>query len=140
MVIPFDSFAVSAREVELDDFNGQMFSVALGNITDGGRIDKDALSFETQSMPTASIELPSDLVKQISYNRSNSTVIRIFHSVYLTDTLFVNRDSDKYDFIYAKVGSVIISASVAGIEKVEGVSDPPILISFAKKYPVSKVL
>ena len=127
-IIPFQSFAVSVREVDPGKFRGQAFSVSLGGtITRDSRISEDSLSFGNQStMTTASIKLPEDLFEQIasSWNQSR---IRIVHTVFLHESLFVQRTDDEF-----KVGSIIISASISGMDEVEGISDPPILISFVK--------
>lgn len=100
-IIPLTSFAVSAREVESSDFDGQTFSITLNN---DGRIDRDALSFETQPIPTASIKLPANLVNEANISLPNTTNFRISHSVFLNDALFVQ---DEFDNV-----SVIISADL----------------------------
>ena len=55
-------------------------------------------------------------------NISNST--RITNAVFLSDSLFLRRD-DKF----MKVGSVIISAAVVGIDKIRELN-PPVTLNF----------
>ena len=113
-IIPFQSFAVSVREVNPDEFRGQTFSVSLGGtITEDSRISEDSLSFGNQfTMTTASIKLPEDLFEQI--NATNKTDLRISHTVFLNDTLFVRENgSDDFEEESEVVGSVVMAATLS---------------------------
>ena len=77
---------------------------------------------------TASIRLPNNLFSAVP-NVTNNT--RITHAVFLSDSLFLRRDSNDLE-----VGGIIISASVVGYNSIQSL-DPPVSISFLKN-PVYK--
>ena len=122
VVISQRSFAVSIQQVNLQTFSqdGQTFNVNIGNnqtivlddIIVGDTVD-------TQSI--ASISLPNNLLDSIP-NISNST--RITNAVFLSDSLFLRRD-DKF----MEVGSVIISATVVGVDTIKDLN-PPVTLTF----------
>ena len=119
VVISQRSFAVSIQQVNLQTFsqNGQTFNVNIGNNQSNDIIVGDTV--DTQSI--ASISLPNNLLGLIP-NVSNST--RIANAVYLSDSLFLRRD-DKF----MKVGSVIISATVVGVDTIQELN-PPVTLTF----------
>ena len=100
-IIIRDSFAVSVENVNETEFrvNPPSFSGARFNIS-----------------TNSSIKLPKDLLNFI--NNSGAS-LRIAHSVYRTDSLFLRRDTNNME-----VGSLIISISIVN-QTVEEL-DPPI--------------
>ena len=135
LVITRRTFALSVQQVDLDQFTeiGQNFSANLGgfsNLNTNESIDSSDLSFElrTTTQATASVILPSNLFNAI-YNVTSNT--RITHAVFLSDSLFLRRDSNNLE-----VGGIIISARVVGYNSIESL-DPPVSISFLKN-PVYK--
>ena len=135
MVITRRTFALSAQQVDLNQFMeiGQNFSANLGgfsNLNTNESIDSSELSFEMRmtTQATASIRLPNNLFSAVP-NVTNNT--RITHAVFLSDSLFLRRDSNDLE-----VGGIIISASVVGYNSIESL-DPPVSISFLKN-PVYK--
>ena len=90
--------------------------------------------FQKDTMETplmdASITLPMDLV-----DRLRGEKLRVVNSALLTDSLFVvERDSmlgKRLANGTMVVGNVIISASVAGVERVVGLEEP-VVIRFAQ--------
>ena len=126
VVISQRSFAVSIQQVNLQTFsqNGQTFNVNIGNNQSNDIIVGDTV--DTQSI--ASISLPNNLLDSIP-NVSNST--RIANAVYLSDSLFLRRD-DKF----MKVGSVIISATVVGVDTIQELN-PPVTLTFQINNSVS---
>ena len=135
MVIPRRTFAVSVQQVDLNQFMeiGQNFSANLGgfsNLNMNESIDSSDLSFEmgTTTQATASIRLPNNLFSAVP-NLTNNT--RITHAVFLSDSLFLRRDSNDLE-----VGGIIISASVVGYNSIESLN-PLVSISFLKN-PVYK--
>ena len=135
VVITRRTFALSAQQVDLNQFMkiGQNFSANLGgfsNLNTNESIDSSELSFEMRmtTQATASIRLPNNLFSAVP-NVTNNT--RITHAVFLSDSLFLRRDSNDLE-----VGGIIISASVVGYNSIESL-DPPVSISFLKN-PVYK--
>ena len=127
VIIPLNSFAVSVQEVEVAEFEGQTFSALLDFVFgEDERIDVDDLVFEESPVATTSITLPPTIFMSIPMNTSS----RIIHSVFLTDSLFTTRKKTSIE-----VGSIIISAAIAGNIKVKGL-EPPIMLTFVKS-PVS---
>ena len=130
MVITRRTFALSVQQVDLDQFMelGQNFSANLGdfsNLNMNESIDSSDLSFElrTTTQATASIRLPSNLFSALP-NVTNNT--RITHAVFLSDSLFLRRNSNDLE-----VGGIIISARVVGYNSIQSL-DPPVSISFLK--------
>ena len=115
-------FAVSVQQVNFQSFlqDGQTFSV---NVGDNKTLELDDIMVgdTLDSQATGSISLPNNLLDSIP-NISNST--RITNAVFLSDSLFLRRN-DKF----MKVSSVIISAAVVGIDKIQEIN-PPVAISF----------
>ena len=124
VVIAQKSFAVSVQQVDPEEFSksGQTFSVNLPDFTQQN-ISSDDISFEhaSASPPTGSIQLPSSLFSSLPDNLSNAS--RITHAVFVTDSLFLRRN-----FSYKRVSSVIVSASVVGVENLNGLSPPVNLV------------
>ena len=130
MVITRRTFALSVQQVDLDQFMelGQNFSANLGdfsNLNMNESIDSSDLSFElrTTTQATASVRLPSNLFSALP-NVTNNT--RITHAVFLSDSLFLRRNSNDLE-----VGGIIISARVVGYNSIQSL-DPPVSISFLK--------
>ena len=135
MVITRRTFAVSVQQVDLNQFMeiGQNFSANLGgfqNLNTNESIDSSDLSFEKRmtTQATASIRLPNNLFSAVP-NVTNNT--RITHAVFLSDSLFLRRDSNDLE-----VAGIIISASVVGYNSIQSLKQP-VSISFLKN-PVYK--
>lgn len=114
VVITQMSFAVAVEEVLVDKFEeegGQTFST------------NDVTSNNTTSTSTGSVMLPGNLFRRLPINNTNITSNRIVNSFYLTDALFLRRDRNNKE-----VASLIISASVAGVDRVENL-DPPVALN-----------
>ena len=120
VVISQRSFAVSIQQVNLQTFsqNGQTFNV---NIRSNDIIVGDTVD----TKPIASISLPNNLLHSIP----NSN--RITNAVFLSDSLFLRRN-DKL----MEVGSVIISATVVGVDTIQELN-PPVTLTFQIIYSVS---
>ena len=130
VVITRRTFALSVQQVDLDQFMelGQTFSANLGdfsNLNMNESIDSSDLSFElrTTTQATASVRLPSNLFSAVPNVTSNT---RITHTVFLSDSLFLRRNSNDLE-----VGGIIISARVVGYNSIQSL-DPPVSISFLK--------
>ena len=137
VVITRRTFALSVQQVDLDQFMelGQNFSANLGdfsNLNMNESIDSSDLSFElrTTTQATASVRLPSNLFSAVPNVTSNT---RITHTVFLSDSLFLRRNSNDLE-----VGGIIISARVVGYNSIQSL-DPPVSISFLKN-PVYKTM
>ena len=137
VVITRRTFALSVQQVNLDQFMelGQNFSANLGdfsNLNMNESIDSSDLSFElrTTTQATASVRLPSNLFSAVPNVTSNT---RITHTVFLSDSLFLRRNSNDLE-----VGGIIISARVVGYNSIQSL-DPPVSISFLKN-PVYKTM
>ena len=129
MVLIRGSLAVAVQEVEPDNFLGLTFSADVTNGFDdtNSQLDMDSLSFSPETDDAiASLSLPSSLFNKINASK-NST--RITQSVFLTDSLFLRRESN-----FSVVGGIILAASVVGTTLIG--LDPPIQLSFVKN-PVS---
>ena len=137
LVIARESFAVAVQEVKPDEFarKGQVISLNLGDNAFGGQgLGNSTLDFSgnhSTSPPTASLALPNNLLKALANQNSSQNSTRITNSVFLTDSLFQRRDKR-----YKEVGSIIISAGVVGIDRVTGLTNPPVTLVF-QKNPVS---
>ena len=120
-VIAQTSFAISVQQVnteELSEF-GPAFSVNLPDFTQQN-ISSNYLSFErSASFPTGSIEMPSRILHGSLYNAS-----KVLYAVFVTDSLFLRRS-----FSYQRVSSIILSASVVGVESLRGLQ-PPVNLRF----------
>ena len=116
VVISQRSFAVSIQQVNLQTFskNGQTFNVNIGNDQSNDIIVGDTVD----TKPIASISLPNNLLDSIP----NSN--RITNAAFLSDSLFLRRD-DKF----MEVGSVIISATVVGVDTIQELN-PPVTLTF----------
>ena len=129
MVLIRESLAVAVQEVEPDNFLGLTFSADVTNGFDdtSSKLDMNGLSFSSETDDAiASLSLPSSLFNNLNASK-NST--RITQSVFLSDSLFLRRDSN-----FSVVGGIILAASVVGTTLKE--LDPPIQLSFVKN-PVS---
>lgn len=125
IVITQNSFAVSIQEVRPDDFEeggGQTIIANLGENNQGINLGFNRSSI-MKTPPTASLSLPKNL---FTLSTSNST--RITNSVFLNDALFLRRSIN-----YRVVGSIILSAGIAGVERVENLTNPPVNLEFQKK-------
>ena len=118
VVLAQSSFAVSAKVLNPEEV--QSFGV---NVRNNQSLTSDDLTFRglPNSQPTASINLPNNLFNSMS-NISNNT--RITNAVFTSDSLFLRRDTR-----YTKVGSVIISATVVGVDTIRNIN-PPVTLSF----------
>ena len=123
VVLPLDSFAVSVQEVNVEEFDMEVFSVSLGSNFFSGdlELNENNLNFSSVPSSTASLTLPESLFD--SRPASNSS--RITRSVFLTDALYLRRNDSTLE-----VGSVIIAASVVN-SSVQGL-EPPIILTFLK--------
>ena len=131
VVITQSTFAVSVQALDPSEFGGLTFSASLGDQfhTNNEPINPDILSFDDsqQSTPTASISLPTNTFERAGL--LNST--KIIQSVYLTDALFLRRNDSQ-----RVVGSIVIAAGLANGGRVNGLTNPPVKLSFLKN-PVS---
>ena len=122
VVLAQRSFAVSVQRINFEEFstNGQTFSVNVGagqNLTSDNLMFADLLDIP----PTGSISLPNNLFSFVA-NVSNNT--RITNAVFISDSLFLRRDTR-----YTEVGSVIISATVVGVDTIRNLN-PPVTLGF----------
>ena len=110
VVLVQKSFAVSAKVVNPE--KAQSFGV---NIRNNQSLTSDDLTFGglPNSQPTASINLPNKLFNSMSNNT------RITNAVFISDSLFLRRDTR-----YTEVGSVIISATVVGVDTIRNLNSP----------------
>ena len=134
IIITQKSFAVSVQQVNTEEFTqfGQTFSVNYRGFTDENQtLSSNDLVFgsTSQQQSTAAINLPNNLLSGLPNITKNNT--RITQSVFTTDSLFLRRNSYNLE-----VGSVIISTTVVGENRISGL-DPPIDLRFLVN-PVSK--
>ena len=135
VTIALTSFAISVQEVQQDRFQGQAFSALLGTefgFNEEEVIDSDSLVFERHQNATVSIDIPDSLFNRINVTSEMNDTRRIIFTVFLTESLFSQRQQDSQE-----VGSIIISARIVGGVTFENLN-PPVLISFIKK-PVSSL-
>ena len=129
MVLIRESLAVAVQKVEPDNFLGLTVSANVTNGFDGtnSQLDMNSLSFSPETDDAiASLSLPSSLFDRLNVSKNNT---RIVQSVFLTDSLFLRRESK-----FLVVGGIILSVSVVGATLVG--LDPPIRLTFVKN-PVS---
>ena len=133
IVIAQKSFAVSVQQVNAEEFtkSGQTFSVNYRGFTDENQTlsSNDLVFGSTSQQSTAVINLPNNLLSALPNITKNNT--RITQSVFTTDSLFLRRNNYNLE-----VGSVIISTTVVGENRISGL-DPPIDLRFLIN-PVSK--
>ena len=131
VIIPQDTFAVAVQEVNETAFMMEppSFSVNLEGFTFGNistsPINPNSLGFGGSNMtapPIASVNLPSNL---LSFTNDSLGPVRITNALYLTDALFLRRNSNES---FQEVGSIIIAASVVN-QTIQGL-DPPINLVF----------
>ncbi len=140
IIITLTSFAISVREVDPENFNGQDFSVNVGdsfNFDGNMAIDPDSLSFSESPQATASLSIPDDFFMHLDLsvfagedNTTSKALPRIINSVYLSDILFLRREESVLE-----VGSIIMAASLSGGATVENLTNPITLV-FVKKPSV----
>ena len=115
VVITQTSFAISVQEVEVETFQGQTISA--------NGVNLDFNNSETvTTKPAVSLELPRNLF-QVS--TGNST--RITNSVFLNDLLYLRRDTKNLN-----VSGIIISAGLAGIDRVYNLTNPTVNLEFQR--------
>ena len=129
VIIARSQFAVSAQEVELNQFM-QTFSFTAedhSHVSNISRIKSNDLYFgEIMNKSIASISLPNNLFNAL-HNVSKS---RVTHAVYLSESAFLRRENSNLE-----VSSVIISASIVGAGPIKGLKNPPVILSFkVSKY------
>lgn len=117
-----DKFAVSVQQIDSTTFNGLNFSTMLTNFSSDQKISSNSLVFNhpIDLSSTGSIALPSDL----PLNKDNNSQPRITLSVFASDALFLRRNKNNLE-----VGSIILAASVVGVERVSNI-DPPVTMMF----------
>ena len=133
VIIAQKSFAVSIQQVDIEEFKqfGQTFSVNYRGFTDRNKtLTSDDLVFgmDSQQPTTAAINLPNNLLSTLP-NVTNNT--RITHSVFTTDSLFLQRHNN-----FLEVGSVVISTTVVEKDNLRGLN-PPVGLRFLAN-PVSR--
>ena len=137
LVITQESFAVAVQEIKPDEFaiKGQINSLNLGNNSFGSQgLGNSTLDFSgnsSTSPPTVSLALPNNLFSAIANENYSQNATRLINSVFLSDSLFQRRNKR-----YKEVGSIIISARVLDVDRVTGLTNPPITLVF-QKNPVS---
>ena len=119
VVVAQQSFAVSVQEVEADSFEGQTISA---NVMAGGINLGFNNSEIVETKPAASVQLPSNLFRASKGNSS-----RITNSIFLTDALFLRRNPG-----FDSVGSIIMSAGIAGVKRVYNLTNPRVRMEFQK--------
>ena len=130
-VIARNNFAVAVQEVKPDVFasKGQVISLDLGeNAFDGQGLGNSTFDFNNNhevTPPTASLALPNNLFKTLTNQNISQNSTRLTNSVFLSDSLFQRREKG-----YREVGSVIISAGVVGVNNVNGLTNPPVILVF----------
>ena len=121
-VIAQKSFAISVQQVDTKELSksGQVFSVILSDFAQQNITSED-LSFKSPaSIFTGSIEMPSRL-----FHGNFSNASKVLHAVFVTDSLFLRRS-----FNYQRVSSIIMSASVKGVETSLRGLQPPVNLKF----------
>lgn len=118
-VFAFRTFAIQIQPIDPDTFQGQTFTVDLGSVEESmnitGNIPEESLRTSdkagtTTKRETASIELPKDLLNDLSLcsssnSSSSSNQNRFSFSVFLSDILFQNPEQS-----HLELGSVIVAA------------------------------
>ena len=129
-----DEFAIHLDEIMVGMYNGVTFTVAT---------DVDALSsngFNDSSISTVpreainrigscSFSLPNsflDDLRNAGRLETNQTLSRFGYTVFSNDAFFQPRESSEsaVQFQGFEVGSVIVSATVAGIDRIENLTQP----------------
>lgn len=135
VILPRTSFAVAVQQVNSTSFsdNKRILSANFGDSfrfrqtsIESENLEFGSVSSSTRNSSTASIELPNNLFLSVA-NTSETT--RIAHSIFLNDALFLRRTSNIRNRL---VGSIIMSASIAGIDRVSNILEPPVLLGFLK--------
>lgn len=135
VVIPLTAFIVTVQEAQPKglDYHEETLSALFGDDFEFDLeeiIDVDSLAFRRDPNATASITVPPNVFVNLSNISGMNETLRIAHTVFLTDVLFVRREEGSQE-----VGSIIISASIVGNFSLESI-DPPIMLTF-RKTPVS---
>lgn len=122
-VIALRNFGLVLRDVPIDDFSGEVFSVDLGPVREAirmnGTIDEDSLLAVTVPNATASLRVPAsafdmndgDVSSQNDSDTSNQTdssveTRRLVFSVFLMNSLFIENETNCDKF---SIGSIIAS-------------------------------
>ena len=136
IVIPLTSFAIAVKEVDPNNFNGQVFSAGLGNdfnFDSNKPIDSSALQIDQEksdaaaALQTASLKIPAGIFKGMTQRQAKP---RITNSVFLTDALFSRRTNSSTGIL--EVGGIIMAAALSNKETVENLN-PPVSLTFLKK-------
>lgn len=121
-----DNFAIRVDETDPDTFSGATFNV----LTDVNSLDtfqEDSVSTDTQGDTGAcSLSLPTTLFDDLRAGGVSLTMSRLSYTAFVDDALFQPRASSDAarEFTGYRVGSVIASASVVGVDRVSGLSSP----------------
>ncbi len=126
-----DNFAVHVDETEVDQYRGITFRVST-EIDTLEAFEDDSITTvaqeETNRTGAVSISLPdtllSDLIEDGFFGGAVSS--RFSYSVFIDDALFQSLPGSESaaEFSGYEVGSVIVSAAVAGIDRVSDLSKP----------------
>ena len=127
VVIPQNTFTVSARLVRSDDFEekGQFIAASIDNRM-VAIVGDDIASINT----TVSVELPGNLVELLP-NTSNTSVLHLSTSFFTTDSLFLRQNNNGME-----VASIIASVRISGAY-ISELDEPPVRMRFSRD-PVSQ--
>lgn len=114
-VFGYERYALQVQQLDLLQFNGQIFTVDLGSFKEAlntTRILEDDLNTSEILMSvlenaTASVTVPSNFIDESEYAQilgENSSHQRLSYSVFLTDILFQSVNQSQYN-----IGSIIVS-------------------------------
>ena len=129
IIIPLDSFVISIQQYDATLFNGTRITAFNTDNNDLSLcIDSDEEQCELPHIPKAVITLPPDIFDYAS-NYSSNAIISV---VFVNDALFLRRNN-----LNKEVATVVLSASVAGADKIEGLNDSLVSLVFQRsKNPV----
>lgn len=121
-----ESFVVLAQGVNPGSFEANTLVASLKNDTLAG----DSLELVdnrngTYSNSTAFLTLPPNLLNNLTAN--NNSTDKIVSIAFQNDTLFLRRTSATR---HRQLGSIILSASVAGEERIDNLTNPTVNLQF----------
>ena len=109
----FFFFAIQVRDIDINSFSGEVFSVDLGPFEEAlnhsSLIPEEAIqvTMETLANVTASITVPPNLITDLQHEANQSVESqRLSYSVFLSDVLFMSPNQTAQNM---SIGTVIIA-------------------------------
>lgn len=108
-ILMHNKFVVAVQELDTTglDGNGSIVFSVNGSTDDFNSVNSVSLSNNFMD-PNATIVIPSTILRNLS-----SSSIRLIHTAFNTDALFLRRNSSFSRWSHLRVSSILVSASIA---------------------------